>query len=92
MSTTADTKSSAVPEVEPESAVHPSEHTHGLDLDEKAVVADYKADAMEAETAELNMTVLEAVRQYPMATWWAFVMSCTIVSCLYLLHLSLFPR
>jgi hypothetical protein len=28
------------------------------------------------------MGVLEAVRAYPMATFWAFVMSCTIVSCL----------
>lgn len=50
-------------------------------LDEKAKVADYKADAIEAENAEHNMTVLEAVRAYPMASFWAFVMSFTIVSC-----------
>lgn len=45
-------------------------------------VSDYKADAIEAENAEHNMTVLEAVRQYPMASFWAFVMSFTIVSIL----------
>lgn len=49
------------------------------DLDEKARVVDYKADAVAAETAEHNMTVLEAVRAYPMASFWAFVMSFTIV-------------
>jgi hypothetical protein len=27
-----------------------------------------------------GQTVLEAVREYPMASFWAFVMSCTIVS------------
>jgi SP family general alpha glucoside:H+ symporter-like MFS transporter len=47
---------------------------------EKALAADYKAEAIEAENAEHNMTVLEAVKQYPMASFWAFVMSCTIVS------------
>lgn len=50
-------------------------------LDENAKVADYKADAIEAETAEHNMGVLEAVRAYPMASFWAFIMSFTIVSC-----------
>lgn len=49
-------------------------------LDEKARAADYKAGAMEAETAEHNMGVLEAVRAYPMASFWAFIMSFTIVS------------
>ncbi|KAL2152835.1 hypothetical protein VTH82DRAFT_3990 [Thermothelomyces myriococcoides] len=48
-------------------------------LVEKAKVADYKADAVAAENAEHNMTVLEAVRAYPMASFWAFVMSCTII-------------
>ena len=47
---------------------------------EKAHVADYKADAIEAENAEHQMTVLQAVRAYPMASFWAFVMSFTIVS------------
>lgn len=49
-------------------------------LDENAHVKDYKAGAVEAENAEHNMTVLEAVRAYPMASFWAFVMSFTIVS------------
>ncbi|KAF3018199.1 hypothetical protein E8E14_012100 [Neopestalotiopsis sp. 37M] len=61
---------------EVEAAVH---HDHAADLDEKAKVADYRADAIEAEAAEHNMTVLQAVREYPMASFWAFVMSCTII-------------
>jgi MFS transporter, SP family, general alpha glucoside:H+ symporter len=63
---------------------------HSYDLDEKAQIADYKADAIEAENAEHTMTVLEAVRMYPMAAFWAFVMSFTIVRCftLFLLTLS----
>ncbi|RWA10274.1 hypothetical protein EKO27_g4827 [Xylaria grammica] len=56
-----------------------SQDEHAYDLDEKAHVADYKAGAVEAENAEHNMGVLEAVRAYPMATFWAFVMSFTIV-------------
>lgn len=55
---------------------------HANDLDEKAKIADYKADAVEAENAEHSMGVLEAVRAYPMASFWAFIMSCTIVSLL----------
>lgn len=53
---------------------------HDVVYAEKASVADYKADAIEAENAEHNMTVMEAVKAYPMASFWAFVMSCTIVS------------
>ncbi|KAL8710641.1 MAG: hypothetical protein Q9220_004865 [cf. Caloplaca sp. 1 TL-2023] len=48
-------------------------------LDEKAHVADYKGGAIEAENAEHQMGVLEAVRAYPMASFWAFVMSFTII-------------
>ena len=59
-----------------------SQVEHAYDLDEKAKAADYKADAVEAENAEHNMGVLEAVREYPMASFWAFIMSFTIVSCL----------
>jgi SP family general alpha glucoside:H+ symporter-like MFS transporter len=40
----------------------------------------FKADAMEAENAEHDMTVLQAVKAYPMACLWAFIMSSTIVS------------
>lgn len=56
------------------------EHYPNLDLDEKAKAADFKADAVEAENAEHSMTVMEAVRAYPMASFWAFVMSFTIVT------------
>ncbi|OXG99758.1 MFS transporter, SP family, general alpha glucoside:H+ symporter [Cryptococcus neoformans A1-35-8] len=45
---------------------------------EKAGSVDYKAGAMEAENAEHAMTVLEAVRAYPMACFWAFIMSFCI--------------
>lgn len=46
----------------------------------KASVADFRADAILAENAEHNMTVMQAIKAYPMASFWAFVMSCTIVS------------
>jgi SP family general alpha glucoside:H+ symporter-like MFS transporter len=51
-------------------------------LDEKAQAALYKTQAMDAETAEHDMGVVQAVRAYPMAALWAFIMSCTIVSLL----------
>jgi len=42
---------------------------------------DYdRAGAIDAEEVEHSMTVLQAVKAYPAASWWAFVMSCTIVS------------
>lgn len=64
----------------PEVEVGKVQVEHVYDLDEKAKAADYKADAVAAEDAEHNMGVLEAVKAYPMASFWAFVMSCTIVS------------
>ena len=67
-------------EVEATGGISPVENAY--DLDEKAKISDYKADAVEAENAEHNMGVMEAVREYPMASFWAFVMSFTIVSCL----------
>lgn len=57
-----------------------SETDHANNLDEKTKVSDFKADAIEAENAEHNMGVLEAVQAYPAASFWAFVMSFTIVS------------
>jgi len=48
------------------------------DVDEKV---DYnRSGAIDAEKIEHDMTVLQAVKAYPAASWWAFVMSCTIVS------------
>lgn len=52
------------------------EHVGDIKSDE----ANFRADAMEAENAEHNMTVLQAVKAYPMACLWAFIMSSTIVS------------
>jgi hypothetical protein len=54
---------------------------HTADLDDSAKLAAYKGDAIEAENAELNLGVWASAKAYPMACWWAFVMSCTIVSC-----------
>lgn len=62
-----------------ESKIQPDVHQDVYD--EKAGISAFKADAIEAENAEHNMTVMEAVKAYPMASFWAFVMSCTIVSC-----------
>ncbi|KAM0690266.1 hypothetical protein Q7P36_009033 [Cladosporium allicinum] len=61
--------------------IHAQEHEQRNDsiYAEKADVSDFKASAIEAENAEHNMTVLQAVRAYPMASFWAFVMSCTII-------------
>lgn len=55
-------------------------HENTAVFDDKARAADYKADAMEAENEEHAMTVMQAVRAYPMASFWAFVMSCCIVN------------
>jgi len=84
MSKTINSKSySGAPEVEVEADGAFSQAEHAYNLDEKAHVADYKADAVEAENAEHNMGVVEAIRAYPMASFWAFVMSFTIVSYLF---------
>jgi hypothetical protein len=58
---------------------HQVEHVY--DADEKARYADMKADAIEAENAEHKLGVIAAIKGYPMAATWAFVFSCTIVSC-----------
>jgi SP family general alpha glucoside:H+ symporter-like MFS transporter len=60
-------------EAQPASAGGPS-----YDVNEKV---DYnRTGAIDAEKIEHDMTVLQAVKAYPAASWWAFVMSCTIVS------------
>ncbi|KAI4724927.1 putative maltose permease MAL31 [Aureobasidium sp. EXF-10728] len=41
--------------------------------------AAHRAEAIEAENVEHQMTVLQAVKAYPMASFWAFVFSCTII-------------
>lgn len=55
------------------------ENKPGAVFSEKAAVSDFRAEAIEAENVEHNMTVIEAMKAYPMASFWAFVMSCTIV-------------
>ena len=76
MSAPVEDKSADTGEIEANTA----EIDRTVDLDEKAKLQAYKADAIEAENAEIKMTVLEAVKLYPMASFWAFVMSSTIVS------------
>lgn len=61
-------------DIQPHSEKNQVEH-----VDDLKTEANFRADAIEAETAEHNMTVLEAAKAYPMACFWAFVMSCTII-------------
>ena len=66
-------------------SVEEVEAQHGIkDIpmhDDYAEKVDYnRAGAIDAENAEHNMGVLEAVKAYPAASFWAFVMSSTIVS------------
>ena len=75
VNTDSEKPTSASEEVE----AHPSS-TGGPVYDEKIDVDYNRSGAIDAETIEFNMTVLEAVKAYPSASWWAFVMSCTIVS------------
>lgn len=67
-------KPSAVSEIEAQPA---SNNGPVYESDEKV---DYnRTGAIDAENIEHQMTVLEAVRAYPAASFWAFIMSCTIV-------------
>lgn len=72
--------SGIAPQIEAKS-YHETIHVEQADDELKADMTQFKADAVEAENAEHSMTVLEAVKAYPMACFWAFVMSFTIVSC-----------
>jgi hypothetical protein len=65
-------------QIEPAGLNEKSTHEHVGDIHKDDV--QFKADAMEAENSEHAMTVLQAVRAYPMACLWAFIMSSTIVS------------
>ena len=49
----------------------------GYDVDEKGGLD--RAGAIDAENLEHSMGVWESIKAYPAASWWAFVMSCTIV-------------
>lgn len=69
-------KPSSVSEVE----AHPASTGGPVYEDEKRKTDYDRSGAIDAEKVEHNMTVLQAVKAYPSASWWAFVMSCTIVS------------
>ena len=73
--------SNAITEEKPtlsEVEAHPTSADVPVYGDEK--IDSDRARAINAEKVEHDMTVLEAVKAYPAASWWAFVMSCTIVS------------
>ena len=55
------------------------ETAHVDNVGEYKDAANMRADAMEAENAEHRMSVTEAVKAYPWACFWAFVMSSTII-------------
>ncbi|KAM0239467.1 hypothetical protein ACHAP5_008323 [Fusarium lateritium] len=59
---------------------------HAYDVENKKAMNDMQG-AIDAETQEHNMTVLEAVRAYPAASFWAVNMSCTIIMEAYCLFL-----
>ncbi|KAJ4985962.1 sugar porter family MFS transporter [Stagonosporopsis vannaccii] len=70
-------------EVRSEKGISQVEDSHNLDdthnLDTEAKLESYKAAAMAAEVEEQKSGVLQAVKEYPMAATWAFIMSCTII-------------
>lgn len=74
MSNVVTEKPTSVEEVE---AQPTSTAEHVYDVSEKDLD---RTGAINAEDNEHAMTVLQAVKAYPAASWWAFVMSCTIVS------------
>lgn len=61
----------------PEIEAQQTKDVHDQDVLSK--VSYDRQGAIEAENLEHRMTVLEAVKAYPAASWWAFVMSSTIV-------------
>lgn len=73
---------------EPEkNEVHQDEQVDGHDLKEKnyrhseiLVNADLMNDAIQGENRDHEMGMWEAVKNYPMACLWAFIMCFTIVS------------
>ncbi|PVH93650.1 putative maltose permease MAL61 [Periconia macrospinosa] len=56
-----------------------AQHTSTGEYDAPEKTEYSRAGAIDAERIEHDMTVLQAVKAYPAASWWAFVMSCTII-------------
>ncbi|GIZ36867.1 hypothetical protein CKM354_000033300 [Cercospora kikuchii] len=65
--------------MDPEKTSYATEVEQKAAFAHKAEIDDYRAGAIEAEDAEHNMTVMQALKAYPMASFWAFVISCTII-------------
>ncbi|KAL2792979.1 sugar transporter [Aspergillus keveii] len=66
--------------MEKQTSAHEVEAAKGEPIYDADQKVDYdRAGAIEAERIEHDMTVLQAVKAYPAASWWAFVMSCTII-------------
>lgn len=73
--------SSDLPEKQTASEIEAQPASTGGPVYDVGEKVDYdRAGAIDAEQVEHNMTVLQAVKAYPAASWWAFVMSSTIVS------------
>lgn len=63
------------------SAVETEHISDGVPVDDVGEKVNYdRAGAIDAEEVEHQMTVIQAVKAYPAATFWAVVMSSTIVS------------
>lgn len=76
MSTYPSEKPTAVSEIEAQHDQSKGDPVY--DVEQKR---DYdRTGAIDAERVEHDMGVIQAVKAYPAASFWAFVMSCTIVS------------
>jgi SP family general alpha glucoside:H+ symporter-like MFS transporter len=71
--------SNTIPEKADSSAKELEAHRHEISYDTEKTGYD-KTGAIDAENIEHQMTVMQCVKAYPAASWWAFVMSSTIVS------------
>jgi hypothetical protein len=67
-------------EFETKGVVGPVDTAKGFE-GEVLVDADLLNEAFDAENREHNMGVWQAIKSHPMACFWAFMMSFTIVGC-----------
>ena len=80
--------SSPIDHEKPQVGMHDLEEKNGLQS-EILVNPELMNDAFDGENREHAMGTLEAVRTYPMACFWAFIFSFTIVSLTLELHVAL---